>query len=383
MPKVTILEGNSKDKDKIRVFMVKGEKGDTGDTGNGIASVEKTATVGNIDTYTITFTNGATYSFDVANGEGATVIVDNLTDTSTNKALSANQGRVLKGLVDGLDSDKVNVTDIVDDLTSTDTDKPLSANQGKFLKDTIDAIPITIKELTEDIYLVDGQNPTLETGFYVSGNYGIYVNGVLEQQLVRSLFFYDSYYPMFSLIHSFDGEYSIFYNLTTDNLGAWTNDLQMEVDYTNTLQNSNKLVPTSQAVYNALQNLIDYSGNEKIIGTWRNGKPLYRKFMRVELPEVVTEGTQVIAKYLIANNADYGFISEAWLEASPELIPELTFMLPYISNNNSKHIRPYITTESSVLKLAISSDTKDYNNSGSGADIGMVCAIVCYTKSTD
>lgn len=253
MPKITILEGNSKDKDKIRVFMVKGEKGDTGDTGNGIESIEKTATVGNIDTYTITFTNGATYDFDVANGESATVVVDNLTDTSTNKALSSNQGRVLKGLVDDLDTDKVNISDIVDDLTSTATNKPLSANQGKELKGLIDSIPTPIKVLSESIYLIDGETPTLETGFYISGSYGIYVNGDLDQNFVRSLFYYDDHYPMFSLIYSFDGSHYIDYNLDTDNLGAWKNDIQYSVDYTNTIQNSPSLIPTSQAVYNALQ----------------------------------------------------------------------------------------------------------------------------------
>jgi hypothetical protein len=31
MIKMTIIEGNSNDKDNVRVIMVKGEKGDTGD----------------------------------------------------------------------------------------------------------------------------------------------------------------------------------------------------------------------------------------------------------------------------------------------------------------------------------------------------------------
>lgn len=46
-----------------------------GDTGNAIASIEKTATSGLTDTYTITFTNGNTTTFTVTNGEAATVIV--------------------------------------------------------------------------------------------------------------------------------------------------------------------------------------------------------------------------------------------------------------------------------------------------------------------
>ena len=40
-------------------------------TGNGIASIEKTATSGLVDTYTITYTDGTTSTYQVTNGEGA------------------------------------------------------------------------------------------------------------------------------------------------------------------------------------------------------------------------------------------------------------------------------------------------------------------------
>ncbi len=46
-----------------------GEKGDTGAVGNGIASIAKTKTEGNVDTYTITFTDGTSTTFSVTNGE--------------------------------------------------------------------------------------------------------------------------------------------------------------------------------------------------------------------------------------------------------------------------------------------------------------------------
>lgn len=50
-----------------------GATGTTGATGNGIVSVVKTGTSGNVDTYTIIYTNGNTTTFDVTNGTtGAT-----------------------------------------------------------------------------------------------------------------------------------------------------------------------------------------------------------------------------------------------------------------------------------------------------------------------
>lgn len=47
---------------------IRGATGQKGDDGNGIVSIEKTATVENIDTYTITFTDGTTTTYDVENG---------------------------------------------------------------------------------------------------------------------------------------------------------------------------------------------------------------------------------------------------------------------------------------------------------------------------
>lgn len=46
-----------------------GSTGQTGATGNGIVSIEKTRTVGLVDTYTITYTNGTTSTFTVTNGQ--------------------------------------------------------------------------------------------------------------------------------------------------------------------------------------------------------------------------------------------------------------------------------------------------------------------------
>ena len=137
--------------------------------GNGITSLAKTSTSGNVDTYTITFDDGSTETFDVTNGidgangsiwykgtaltgtgtsitgfpgvvndfylnsstgyvycctktggamvpdaaewdyvmtltggggGGSIIVIDNLTSASSTDALSANQGRVLKNLVD-------------------------------------------------------------------------------------------------------------------------------------------------------------------------------------------------------------------------------------------------------------------------------------------
>ena len=67
-------------------------KGLTGNTGNGIASVIKSSTSGIVDTYTVTFTNGNTTTFNVTNGSsistiaktGTSGLIDTYTVTQTN-----------------------------------------------------------------------------------------------------------------------------------------------------------------------------------------------------------------------------------------------------------------------------------------------------------
>ena len=64
------------------------EKGDTGNPGRGIVSVVKTSTSVLTDTYTVTYTDGSTTTFDVENGNGIVSIdktfSSGLVDTYTN-----------------------------------------------------------------------------------------------------------------------------------------------------------------------------------------------------------------------------------------------------------------------------------------------------------
>ena len=55
-----------------------GATGLTGATGTGIQSIDKTSTVGDVDTYTITFTDLSTTTFDVTNGKDGVDGVDGL-----------------------------------------------------------------------------------------------------------------------------------------------------------------------------------------------------------------------------------------------------------------------------------------------------------------
>lgn len=123
-----------------------GAQGAQGADGVGITSIEKTGTSGLVDTYTITLSNGQTSTFEVTNGKdgvdlGLATIVDNLVDGGSTNVLSAQQGVVLKGMIENSihidDSDKVMLNQPLLDLIGVEgvdyaviEDKKFSAWNG-------------------------------------------------------------------------------------------------------------------------------------------------------------------------------------------------------------------------------------------------------------
>lgn len=143
-----------------------------------------------------------------ADGNGAVIpstyvkksqIVDSLESTAADQPLSANQGKVLKDLIDSINAllasddvtldeiqeivnyvklnrdlitaittSKVNVSDIIDALNSTATNKPLSANQGRVLKGLIDAIHTTLLPTVNSAYDL-GSSSYLYRDLYLAG----------------------------------------------------------------------------------------------------------------------------------------------------------------------------------------------------------------------
>lgn len=66
---------------------LKGDQGIQGEPGNGIVSIEKTATSGLVDTYTITFDDGDTTTFTVTNGSGGGADVESITNAELEEML--------------------------------------------------------------------------------------------------------------------------------------------------------------------------------------------------------------------------------------------------------------------------------------------------------
>ena len=122
--KISIVEGNTNSKDNVRVLMVKGEKGEKGFSPT-LTVIKKNGVA------TITITDEkSTKSIQISDGElSKEMVIDNLTSAIMDQPLSANQGKVLKTLLDA----KANSSDV---YSKNDTDNLLSAKQATVLSGT-------------------------------------------------------------------------------------------------------------------------------------------------------------------------------------------------------------------------------------------------------
>ena len=90
--------------------------------------------------------------------DAKTEVIDNLESEDTDKALSANQGRILNERIDSINASGV---EMVDALDSEDTDMALTAIQGRVLNEIIEAlgqIPASV-EVVDNLESVDVDKP--------------------------------------------------------------------------------------------------------------------------------------------------------------------------------------------------------------------------------
>lgn len=113
-----------------------------------------------------------------------------------------------------------------------------------------------------------------------------------------------------------------------------------------------------------------YSTEERVVGIWIDGKPLYQKTIVGVLPNVVTEGTYVLSEpYHDIEDVDTIFIIESFSEdPAPSTYRR---RLPYSLNNGNQ------------IKVSISRDQIQYVSAVKTYNGLSVYTTVQYTKTTD
>lgn len=144
-----------------------GAKGDTGDTGNGISSVTKTGTSGLVDTYTITFTNGNTTTFQVTNGKdgsdaSVTIVSSWSATTSDSKVPSEKLAKTsLDGKVDKVTGKGLSTNDFTNSYKSTIDGLSTVATSGSYSDlSNKPSIPSSSSDLSDGSNLVKKSSTT-------------------------------------------------------------------------------------------------------------------------------------------------------------------------------------------------------------------------------
>lgn len=90
------------------------------------------------------------------------------------------------------------------------------------------------------------------------------------------------------------------------------------------------------------EQLNKYSEKVEKVGTWINGKPLYRKVIKITTPKVEKDGTFVERRTDIGTNLDIRFIENAYA----------------INSENASYPIPYTTNSGGIVKAYLSGDNK-------------------------
>lgn len=279
---VTLTDSNSYD-----ITCPKGPQGSTGQTGatgNGIASIEKTSTVGLVDTYTITYTNGTTSTFTVTNGQdGENEFIGTLAEWN---ALTTAQQK------------EYDTYQITDDYT-----------EGKYIY-----LPTIYSEEEREVGVwKDGKplyqktvvvnSPTYDTDWH-NVSHGISnidsiirVNGAIKNAESGSA---EEFYDL--SVYRPNSQTGIVVGATKTNVTYINNwlesatELWVTLQYTKTTDTagSGTWTPTGEIAHH-------YSTDEQIVGTWIDGSTLYERTITgfsLTLQSGVAKDTEVDISYV-------------------------------------------------------------------------------------
>lgn len=123
---------------------------------------------------------------------------------------------------------------------------------------------------------------------------------------------------------------------------------------------------------------IPYSTTERRIGTWIDGKPLYRKVIQTTTPTVTTNGTSAWQQ-VVMQNVKFGRVTDCQMLSN---VTNGTLLSPITRSTLAAGLNQFISvsfvnnTSNNTGVFQIESSSTTYNNR-------TVYAVIEYTKTTD
>ncbi|MBQ8044104.1 MAG: hypothetical protein IJ272_08175 [Clostridia bacterium] len=155
-------------------------------------------------------------------------------------------------------------------------------------------------------------------------------------------------------------------------LDGITSDPELKINKVTSINNTNtdKQYPSAKAVFNAVQDV--YSTQEQRVGTWIDGKPLYRKIIKAQCPETTKNGTNALQQVYIGDSVNISFIECAYIYFSNDETGQVN-PIPY-SNSSGYGVKAFISAEKYI---------QFYNNNINYDKNTIGVFIILYTKTTD
>ena len=170
-----------------------------------------------------------------------------------------------------------------------------------------------------------------------------------------------------------DSEYAGNTPLSAQNLNLMQNNIEEAVDEASqtggiltgsVIGFKGDIIPDG---YEEVDNPNVYSTEEKVIGEWIDGKPLYRKVIQTILPTTEVNGTTTFNNLFFGGNIDTGFIEFA-----------------YATNTSNQNVFvPYETETGYRIKVVFEVDKLIIGNGIASYNGVPVTISVLYTKTTD
>lgn len=367
-----------------------GEDGAKGDTGNGIVKIEKTATSGLTDTYTITFTDGTTFDYDVVNGaDGAVLSVNGKTGnvTLTTSDLVNDSGFIqntVNNLVNYYLKSQIYTKTEVDNIVAAISTLSLSPVEQLPTTDisttTIYLIPSSTQGVMDQYINLDGTT----TGWVKIGDTSIdLTNYVTTSDLTLALADYVTEAELSTYV--VDANYVHTDNNYTDTdkaiVGGVTSALAGKADKSEIPENTSDLTNDSGFITNTVNNLANYylksqtytqSEVDALIAAVKNGR-----FISVATLPTTDIDTKAI--YLVPSadpqtgNIKDEYINTDGTSAGWELIGSTAIDLSgYVTDAElTTALADYTTTANLTTLLAAKQDTiSDLATIRSGANAG-------------